>query len=340
MKTKLAVICIALLGLSCPVVAEEVSGASGEGPATRISTRVFVNLSDREHQHRDGPDEGLGVDLKRLYLIVDHRFSEKWSAQLLTDVQWHRQKDPTDIWLRHAYLERKFDNGMRLQIGNYPTPWIAEEAREGFRYIDPQLVAMHRLGEAADYGIHVNGRRGAISYAAAVVTGGGFQRPRLGNGPDLEARIGWFPHPSLELAAGAYQGTRALDAGRAKRQHTARRWNLMASWVSKRGRAGVQYFYADNWNQVVKPVEDARNGWSTWASYSFAPRWSVFARHDQSRLSRRLNPGLEEHYSHIGLEWKYPPHLRLALLGKRHTRDAPDRQRRTDEVGLWTMFSY
>lgn len=321
-----------------PAQGQHAQGQSA--PSTRFSSLIFVNASDRQHEGRSSADEGLKVDLKRLYLTMDHRFNERWSAQLLTDVQWHRNSDPTDVWLRHAYLQRELGNGAQLQIGSAPMPWIAQEAREGFRYVDPQLNAMNRIGAPADYGLHLKGRRGQFSYAASVVTGAGFQRPRLGRNPDVEVRLGWFPVKSVELAAGAYRGTRALDAGSRRRQHTAQRWNVMASWVGERGRAGVQYFRAENWTQVVQPLEDAGHGVSVWGSHRIAPQWSVFARHDRLRLSRRLDPSREQRYDQLGVEWAHSPRLRLALVGKRTTLDSDTRHSRTNEAGVWGMFRF
>ncbi|MGY0503811.1 hypothetical protein [Luteimonas sp. e5] len=329
-----------LLAMAHPALAQAAAGEARPAPATKFSTTIFVNASDRQHEGRSSADEGLAVDLKRLFLRLDHRFNEQWSAQFMTDVQWHRNSDPTDIWLRHAYLERKLGNGAQLQIGSAPTPWIAQESREGFRYVDPQLIAMNRMGAAADYGIHIKGRQGQVSYAASLVTGAGFQRPRLGKRPDVEVRVGWFPVKSVELAAGAYHGTRAQDAGSREREHTAQRWNLMASWVGERGRAGVQYFRADNWTQVVRPEEDASNGWSAWGSYRIAPQWTAFARHDRTRMSRRLDPSREQRYHQLGVEWKQGPHLRLGLVGKRTTLDSDARNTRTNEAGVWAMLSY
>lgn len=311
-------------------------------PATRWSGLVFLNASDRQRDGVQTRDEGLAVDLKRLYLQMDHRFNELWSAQVITDVQWHRNADPTDVWLRHAYLERRLGEHAVLQLGNAPTPWIAVESpREGYRYVDPGLIARNGLGPAADYGVHLKGRTGALAWAGSVITGSGFQRPRLGDHADVEVRLGWFPVKQLELAVGGYRGTHGADAGSATRVHTAQRWNAMASWVGERGRLGAQYVEVDNWNRVTRPGEDSGSGWSAWASHDLGPRHALFARHDRTRLSRRLDPALEERYSQLGVEWQALPALKLAVVGKRIDRESSTAASlRTDEVGVWGSFRF
>lgn len=328
---------LALAALCMPLAAQ----AQDAAPATRVSTQIFVNASqlDRDGVTRD--DEGLAVDLKRAFINVDHRFNERWSMQVTTDLQWLRNSQASDLWLRHAYLQRSFGKGSWLRLGNAPLPWIQQEsAREGFRYVDAGLIARTRMGSTADYGAHGQYSRGDLVYAASVVTGGGYQKPRLGRRADVEARVGWMPAKGVELAAGGYRGTRAQDAGNRPREHTAQRWNAMASWVGERGRVGAQYFHAQDWNRITRPGSDDQRGWSAWASYRLTPAYALFARHEQTRMSLDIDPRTRERYDQLGVEWKPNGHLRLAMVGKRVEQRTTSRTLESHEAGLWAQLAF
>ena len=78
--------------------------ALAAAPATKVSAQIFLNASQLDRDGVVTDDEGLALDLKRTFITVDHRFNQHWTAQVTTDVQWLRNSDPTDVWLRHAYL--------------------------------------------------------------------------------------------------------------------------------------------------------------------------------------------------------------------------------------------
>ncbi|MNM47410.1 hypothetical protein D3C81_583760 [compost metagenome] len=315
--------------------------AEDAAPATKVSAQIFINASQLDRDGVETADEGLAMDLKRTFITVDHRFNERWSAQVTTDVQWLRNSDASDLWLRHAYLQRSFGKGSWLRLGNAPTPWIAQESvREGFRYVDSGLIARTKLGTPADYGVHGQYSRGDFVYAASVVTGGGFQKPRLGNRADVEARVGWTPAKGVELAMGGYRGTRAQDSGDLPHEHTAQRWNVMASWVGERARVGAQYFQAEDWTRITRPGSDDQRGWSAWSSYQFTPQYAVFARADETRMSLDIDPRTRERYQQVGVEWKPNKHLRLAMVGKRVEQETAKKKLESHEAGFWAQLAF
>lgn len=315
--------------------------APADAPRTRVSTKVFINASDLQRDGTTTDDEGLALELKRFFINVDHRFNADWSAHVTTDVTWTRNADPSDLWLRHAYLQRRLGEHAVLRLGNAPTPWIAaESSHEGYRYVDGGLISRTGTGTAADYGVHVQGTRGTLNYAAAVVTGAGYKRPRVGDGADLELRVGWAPLASVELAVGGYRGTLAQDAGYAPHLHTAERWNAMATWTGDRARLGAQYFRADNWDRVTTPAEDASRGWSAWTAWQLTPAYAAFARHDRTEESLRLDPTLEERFSQVGVEWEASKQLKLALVGKRTEVESATRDATTNELGVWGQLAF
>lgn len=310
-------------------------------PRTRLSTQIFINASDLRRNGASTADEGLALELKRFYINVDHTFNEDWTGHLTTDVQWARNSDPGDLFVRHAYLQRRLGKSRYVQLGNTATPWILHVAKlNGYRYVDPGVIPKMKLGAPADWGVQVGGDAGRFNYAIAAVTGAGFQKPRTGERADIEARLSWKPIGQFEVAVGGYHGTRAMDINDRPRLHTAERWNAMASYVDKDVRLGAEFFYADNWTRVTEASPDAARGWSGWGSYQLAPAFAVFARHDRTWMSLRLDPTREEAFSQLGLEWRQSRHLRLSLAGKRTTLDSATADATANELGVWGQMVF
>ncbi|MGQ9426985.1 hypothetical protein ACUQ3P_13575 [Gilvimarinus sp. DZF01] len=308
---------------------------------TNFSSQLFINASNIQQQDRSSDVEGWGLDLKRFYLDFNHRFDDRWSAVVTTDVHWRRQNDPTDVWFRHAYVQRKFSNRQVLQLGVAPLPWIDYIARKvGYRYVDPSLTTMNQLSEPTDLGIHYSNRGETLSYAVSVVTGGGFRKPRVGDSVDVEAYAAWHVAPGLDIAVGGYRGARTQDKDEAPKIHTAERFNASVNYQLNQMRLGIEYAYNNNWKQVASLVEDSSSGSSAWASYGYSPKHSVFVRYDTTKPSRRLNPSYEKEYVQVGWDWKVAPYLTVAVVGKRIEETSASFDRESNEFGLWTMWNF
>lgn len=308
---------------------------------TKFSTQIFINASDLQPSGLTSDEEGLALELKRFYINVDHTFNENWSGHLTNDLQWARNSDPSDLFFRHAYLQRRLGKSQHLQLGNAPTPWILHVAKlNGYRYVDPGILPRMKLGTPADWGVQLGGDVGQFNYAVAAVTGAGFQKPRIGDRADFEARLSWKPSKQLELAVGGYNGTRAMDINDRPHLHTAERWNAMASFVDKDFRLGTEFFYADNWTRVTQVSPDAARGWSAWGSVQLTPVFAAFGRHDRADMSLRLDPTREERFSQLGLEWKQSRHLRLSLAGKRTEVASSTLNVVANEVGVWGQMAF
>jgi hypothetical protein len=66
-----------------------IAAAADLGENTTVGGRVFFDVSYIGLQNEnaagakiDTPPTGTGFDVKRFYLIVDHRFNETWSANI------------------------------------------------------------------------------------------------------------------------------------------------------------------------------------------------------------------------------------------------------------------
>lgn len=319
---------------------DDKSATTKTAPRTKLSTQIFLDASDLQRRWVNTADEGVAVDLKRFFINLDHHINADWSAHLTTDVHWQRNSDPTDLFIRHAYVQRQLGKSHHVRLGNAPTPWIGYAARRnGFRYVDPDLIGRMRLGAPADWGVHAGGTIGQFNYAVSAVTGAGFQKPRTGKRADIEARATFSPVAKLELTLGGYHGTRAMDVN-TPRMHTAQRRTGMVSYVDQNLRLGAQFFYADNWTRVTQITPDAARGWSAWGSYQISPAIAIFSRHDRTEMSLRLDPTREQRYSQLGMEWKHSRHLRLAVVGKRTDLSSATRRAKADELGVWAQVMF
>lgn len=314
---------------------------------TTVGGKLFLDATHL-NQYRNGRRTALdrnGLDLKRFYVDIDHRFSPRWSAHLTTDINWTRNRSPTDLWVKHAYLQGAFSKALVLRLGSADMPWAGFVNHwSGYRYIDKEQITRLGYGASADWGVHVLGelgRRGQLQYAGSMVSGSSFKHPRTGDRPDFEARVAWQPTAHTVLAVGGYDGTRALDGGAHLALHTARRFDALAAYADGRFRFGGQYFRATDWNQVRSPQGDRASGWSVWASMKLAPQWSLFARHDRADTSERLDPARRDRYTDVGVEWSLNRSLQLAAACKRERLANRTRAlAASNEVGVWAQLAY
>jgi hypothetical protein len=329
------------------LAASRVHAADREPGQTHVGGMVFVDASDRE-AHTQGmrtPDSGINADLTRFFVTVDHRFSDIWSVHATTDINWRRHSDPSDLWLRYAYVQGRFDKAFTLRLGSALMPWVKIVNKwYGFRYVEKGVVTRAKMANPVDWGVHVLGSFGASDrwhYAAAAVTGAGFKKPRLGNGPDIGALLAWQSSEHTVLAINAYRGTLGKDAGTRRARHTARRHGFMAAYDNGRWRVGGQYFRADDWNQVLRPASENSHGWSAWVSVQVMPVVALFARHDHIEPSRSLDPDRRDRYSNAGVEWKARKNLRLAAVYKRQRLvNGGVHSKRVNEVGIWGQLTF
>src|SRR6516162_7768607 len=74
------------------------------GPDTTVGGVAFFDFSYIKLQNEnaagtkvDTPPTGVGFDVKRFYLIVNHKFSDVWAANLTTDAQYSTASTATVV---------------------------------------------------------------------------------------------------------------------------------------------------------------------------------------------------------------------------------------------------
>jgi hypothetical protein len=301
------------------------SPASGWWNNTSISGRVYFDISSVEHKS-DGvklAGSGVGFDLKRFYIGVDHVFNAMFAVNITTDATYDSATGTSQIFVKKAYAQVTLDPALVLRFGSADMPWIPyADGINGYRFIDNSLIDRTKFGTSADWGVHALGSvlNGLLSYDLAAVNGGGFRKFPSGGGAnrferfDLEGRVS-LAYDGFNLALGGYSGKLGRPYGTVT-YHTADRYNVLAAYTANGVRVGMEYFSAGNWTSVTKIAADSAHGWSGFASWAFHPPFAVFARYDDVTPNSKTAPLLKEHYYDAGLSWTPVRNVDLALTWK------------------------
>lgn len=341
--------------------------ATGWFSGTKISGKAYFNVSNIDQKSTDllgnttkNAASGTEAELKRFYLSVDHKFSPVFSANITTDMRYGTNGTANDVlvYVKKAYLQASLAPEFYVRVGSADLPWVPfVESLYGYRFVENVMIDRTKFGTSADYGVHVGGTfgNGLVSYAVSAVNGLGYKTlARKSDTVDLEGRISVNPIKQITLAVGGYTGKLGKSAANLPNTatpHTAERFDALAAYTDNRIRAGVEYFWAKNWNTVASSTTDKSDGWSTFASYAFMPQFSVFGRYDWVKPSKDLNPALKDDYFNLGLDYKPLAPLDFALVYKRDrvkngllstsngTIGGPAHGS-YDEFGLWGQFVF
>jgi hypothetical protein len=281
------------------------------GSDTTIGGLVFFDVSnislqneDKTGKKVDTPPNGFGFDIKRFYLIVDHKFNDVWSANLTTDAQYSTAATTsvvtppstpggspgtvnaltsqttsggvTEVMIKKLYLQAKFDPGFIVRAGSYDMPWDPfVESLYGYRYVEKTTTDRLGFSNTTDWGANVGGAFGdhdLLSYSLSAVNGGGYKNPTRTKYVDFEGRIGVKPIEWLTAGVGYYSGH--LGQVNATNQdfptNKASRVDAVLGVVFQGLRVGVEYFEAKNY-KTVKDLATSAYGTSSIVTSSGKP---------------------------------------------------------------------
>jgi hypothetical protein len=223
------------------------------GENTTVGGVVFLDFSNISLQQQsatgtysDVNPTGTGLDVKRFYLTVDHKFNDVWSANLTTDAQYiaatntsityctsikpavppattptcnttttsvttsaNNTAGASEVFVKKLYLAGKFSDALTVHVGSYDMPWIPYvESLYGYRYVEKLAADRLGFGNTTDWGINASGVLGnnMFNYSVSVVDGGGFKNPTRTKYVDFEGRLGFKPVDWLTVAIGGYNG--------------------------------------------------------------------------------------------------------------------------------------
>jgi hypothetical protein len=328
--------------------ADKVAGLAKLVNDTRISGRMYYDFTNIDDDSKGAKTDksGSAFDIKRFYLGVDHEFDDEWAVNLTTDFQYSSAAGATGLYIKKAYVQYTVGDAFVLRAGSTDLPWVpfAENAY-GMRYVENTLVDRLKFGTSADWGVHAAGKLagGAMEYAVAAVNGNGYKNPGRSKGVDFEGRLSYAPTPGTVIGVGAYSGTLGKETQNTDSLHTADRVDFIAAYAAGSTRVGVEWFQAKNWNNVLSVASDKASGWSAWGSTGLGQGGAtLFARYDQADPSKTLDPGLQDTYYNVGVEFPVVKGVKLATVYKHTDRsnDAKTVDLETNEFGVWGEFRF
>ena len=160
--------------------------------STHVGGQVFADISDFNQTPAPNSKNGVGLDIKRAYLSVDHTFNSVYSANVTLDFA------PNGIIagggtygtgtlqgsevVKYAYLQAHYADEFVVQVGAEKTPWIPfVDDIIGYRYIDKGIVDQNKYGNSSDWGVNVHGDfgHGLFDYSLAALEGAGYKARSL-----------------------------------------------------------------------------------------------------------------------------------------------------------------
>ena len=358
-------------------VAKAVPPRGWEG-STSVSGRMYYDISDINQKSFNpatgtktpGSSNGVGFDIKRFYVGIDHKFNDMFSANITTDFNYQSSLGQSAIYIKKAYLQAKFNDALIVRLGSADLPWVPfMEDQYGNRYIENVIIDRTKYGTSADWGVHALGKfgdNGMFSYQVSVINGSGYKAVSTGVGStrthsvDVEGRVSMnIQH--FTFAVGGYDGKLGKDViGTSTR--SASRVDVAGIYNDSHFRIGAEYFKA--WNDSTTAVltansKDEAEGYSIFGSYNLTKKISVFGRYDWLNPRQVTVASGRDNYFNVGISYEPTKIVDFALVYKRDSVDnlglstsngtiGPlgtsaqmlGRNGTYDEVGLWGQLRW
>jgi hypothetical protein len=284
-------------------------------------------------------DNGYGFDIKRAYLIVDHKFNDTYSANLTSDLLYDGTTKATQVFMKKAYLQAKYSDALVVRAGITDMPWVPfVENIYGYRYVENVLIDRIKYGTSTDTGVSVSGNLDfkpiAVGYSVAAIDGSGYKAPGDGDfnrskQMDIEGRIN-ASVGNFTAAIGGYQGDLGKNVTGTTVNHSANRFDALVAYVDTRFRVGGEYLYAKDYTGVTtaKPIKANADGYSAFGSFNITEKIALFGRYDWVNPERdalatanKTNSASRDEYFNVGLAYTPVKGVDVAMVYKRDTVD-------------------
>jgi hypothetical protein len=331
---------------------------------TTVGGRVFADVSGINNFSNGvrQPNSGVDYDIKRFYLIFDHKFNDVFSANLTTDFTYDSgPAAATQLFIKKAWLQAKVNDALIFRAGANDLPWVPfVENLYGYRFVENTLIDRTKFGTSTDWGLHAFGSLadGIVSYQVSVIDGEGFKKPATGianrtDSVDVEGRLS-ASYDHFTIGVGGYDGKLGHDVVGTPTFNTAQRFNAVVAYVNDRFRLGGEFFWAKNWNDVTQPnplLTNTSQGYSAFGSFNFTPKIAIFGRYDYVTPQRNTAPNFHDNYFNVGIDYKPIKPIDLALVYKRDAVDdglfstsngviGGSTRGTYDEIGIFSQYSF
>ncbi len=302
---------------------------SGWFQNTKVGGTIFANMSyiDNQNDGKSNSQTGTDYDIKRAYLTIDHKFNDMFSADLTTDFTYDGTTKATQIYIKKAYLQTNLiGNAFVIRAGSADLPWVPfSEAIYGYRFAERVVTDLNGFGTSADWGVHFLGSlwNNHVGYQLSVIDGSGYKVPAIGTANetatmDVEGRVN-ANYDNFTVAVGGYEGKLGHAVTGTPTFHTAERFDALAAYTGPLFHVGVEYMWADFWNDVTQSNPAKTNtsqAYSVFASVNITHQFSIFGRYDWLKPQENTNNSFVSNYYNIGVDYKPIGPLDIALVYK------------------------
>lgn len=317
--------------------------ASTSKSQTKIGGKIYFDVTSIDAKTAAGTKvdpSGVGVDVKRFYVQVDHTFDKVWKASIKSDAGYSSSTGTTALFIKTAYVQATLSPEAIIQFGSADMPWIPfDEGLYGLRYVENTLADRDHVGNSADWGVHFLGKNGVVSYNFAAVNGGGYKKPGRSKSLDFEGRVSIEPVKGFTAAVGAYSGKLAKDLEGVTPTRTATRFNALLAYVCPDFRVGGELYTQENWGKTTGTVSDKGDGMSLWTTVHLSGPYSVFARYDSTKPSKTVSPNLKNEYFNLGFQWAVMKGLDMSLVYKNAKVDNPTSATTVTDYNEFGLFA-
>ncbi len=327
--------------------AKQNENASKSTSKTVISGKLYIDVSSISAKNAAGATvdpSGFGLDVKRFYLDVNHQFDSVWSADIKTDASYSSGTGTVAPFIKTAFVQAKLSPEFIIRAGSSDMPWIPfDEGLYTYRYVENTLIDRLHFGNSADWGLHVMGKSGVVSYAVSAVNGGGYKHPGRTKGMDIEGRLSVEPTKGLTLAVGGYNGKLAQDSYSTPAPLTASRFDALVNYSCPQFNLGAEYFNETNWGRTGSTTGDKGDGYDLWGKVNLGDAYWLFGRYDEDKTSKTLHPDMKEQYFNVGLEYVAIKGVNLALVYKHDNVDHPasaSQVTKYEEIGMFAQVAF
>ncbi len=326
----------------------EAKQAEASSSKTIISGKMYIDVTNIDAENAAGAklsSSGTGLDVKRFYFGVTHVFNNVWSANINTDSAYSSSTGTVSTFIKTAYVQAKIDPAFIVQLGSANEPWIPfDEDLYTYRYVENTLIDRLHFGNSADWGVHVLGTRGIVSYNVAAVNGGGYKNPTRSKRMDFEGRLSIEPVKGLTFAVGGYNGKLGKDVEGAPANRQATRYDALVNYATSQFQLGAEWFSESDWGFTNSAQSDKGDGYAFFGKFRLgdSPYW-LFARYDEDKTSKKLHPNMKEDYFNVGWEWMALKGLNLAAVYKYdeiHNPASASALARSNEIGMFAQVAF
>jgi hypothetical protein len=261
---------------------------------TKVGVTMFSDFSYIDNYNAKGntAQTGVGFDIKRLYLIVDHRFNNTYSFEAVTDFTYDNNSTvpipcikpgtpvgctnlvpsntpggantaggikSTQLYIKKAYIQANYFEGFNVRLGGADLPWVPfVESLYPYRFAEKMLIDRTGYGTTTDWGLHVFGDflNKIVSYQFSLVDGEGYKQPAIGNQNRTQAMD--FEgrvsatYMHVTAAVGGYDGKLGNAVYGVNTFQNAERFDALLYYGDHHVRIGAEYLWARYWKDVTQ----------------------------------------------------------------------------------------